>query len=208
MSTSKELNEDVKVRNALQEALGDKSAMVGGNEDFPRPRHIDELRSPGSRSCQHEPRNYNNRLKETQKKMDLSSLGSEPSKIAPEREFLESEPYAGPPSTTEYAASTTNYSTLAQHPTPSMSQSRSATIGGYRSHLRIEVMSRLKTINKYRVDPETQKKLTMIYGILSRPAVKDEDDPVRNYFNNTAKDGELYEWDVKDTINVMINMFG
>ena len=85
------MNEDVAMKLALQELLGEASAMVpnpNGGKDI----HIDQLRPPGSRTSKFQMRYYNNWLKTEDSSADSAFLqGTEDDDSAP-------------PSTAQYAA--------------------------------------------------------------------------------------------------------
>lgn len=206
ISTNVEMNEDVAMKLAVQRSLEDAGPMVP-NPDGGRDYHIDQLRKPSARTSRFEMRYYNNRLN-TKKKARADEM-EETFENSNSDEFEESDFLEPPPSTQKFAASRRNHSTkkvdkkLAYPPTTMSSEDNS-----YIGRLRTEIINRIKLINTFKIDPITLQKLRSIYTFLGRSDALTTSDPVVSSFVCIARDAERSSWNVGDTIDVMLTMFG
>ena len=78
----------------------------------------------------------------------------------------------------------------------------------YIGRLRTEIMNRMKLIHHLKIDKVSLHKLKMIYSFLGRSDALTSTDPIVSSFICIANDAARSNWDVGDTIDVMLTMFG
>ena len=193
------MNESVRIKNAIQNILGDPSPFIPNPKGGPK-IHVDTIRPSGTRNSNFERRYYNGQLDCSPPKYDSSNNDG----------IGNNNPFLIPPSTAEYAASSRNYATnLAQEKgnvvTPMKNLARNNPYE-FAMKLREEVLNRIKFIKHLAIDVETQVKLKTIYQILS-PANKDKTDQFANAMLQLVEDANRLSWDVVDTVDTLLKMF-
>ena len=202
------MNEDVAMKIAIQKSLGEATAMVE-NPAGGRKVNIDQLREPGVRLSNYQMRYYNNRLCSPKKTLDqpMKSFNDRNNDLSG-HDFLDDGQDDAPPSTPTFAASRHNHSTKSNPVIANAPTTITTHNVNYLGRLRFEIMNRMKLINKLKIDRVTLDKLKMLYCFLGRSDALSSTDPVVSSFICLANDAARSKWNVGDTIDVMLTMFG
>ena len=208
LSSNVEMNEDVAMKIAIRESLGEASPMVQ-NPGGGRQVNIDQLREPGVRSSNYQVRYYNGRMGSPTKTLDqpmksFNELNNDPSG----HDFMGDDQDDAPPSTPTYAASRHDHSTKTNPVTANAPTTVTTHDVNYLGRLRFEIMNRMKLIAKLKIDVETLNRLKMLYCFLGRSDALTSTDPIVSSFICLANDAARSKWNVGDTIDVMLTMFG
>ena len=201
------MNEDVAMKIAIQRSLGEASAMVE-NPGGGRQVHIDQLREPGVRSSNYQMRYYNNRLCSPTKTLDQPKKSfNELNNDFSGQDSMDDDQDDVPPSTPTFAASRYNHSTKTNPVTANTPTMITTHDVNYLGRLRFEIMNRMKLIGKLKIDLVTLNKLKMLYCCLGRSDALSSTDPIVSSYICLANDAARSNWNVGDTIDVMLTMF-